>query len=87
LLRQGISNFVIDPNVHFGGSTTLITNQNGVPISTQQPIELRWNPHEDITTFELAQAIPYILTQFVMPGEIDLDANFVRHFDVFDHNN
>jgi hypothetical protein len=53
----------------------------------EQPLEMRWKPKEDITTYELAKCIPYILGQYTtMPNEINRLENHFRHFEIINHN-
>jgi hypothetical protein len=52
-----------------------------------QPLEMRWQPKEDITTYELAKCLPYLLRQYnTMPYEINKLENHFRHFEIIDHN-
>ena len=51
------------------------------------PLEIRWQPKEDITTYELAKCLPFLLRNSgVMPYEIDKSENHFRHFEIIDHN-
>jgi hypothetical protein len=51
------------------------------------PLEMRWQPKEDITTYELAKCLPYLLRyNGIMPYEIDKSENHFRHFEIIDHN-
>lgn len=51
------------------------------------PLEMRWQPKEDITTYELAKCLPYLLRfNGTMPYEIDKTEIHFRHFDIIDHN-
>jgi hypothetical protein len=51
------------------------------------PLEMRFEPKEDITAFELAMCITYInRSHGVMPFEIDISQNHFRHFKIIDHN-
>ena len=51
------------------------------------PLEMRWQPKEDITTYELAKCLPYLLRyNGIMPYEIDKTENHFRHFEIIDHN-
>lgn len=50
-------------------------------------LEMRWKPKEDITTYELAKCLHYLLRHDgIMPDEIDKTENYFRHFDIIDHN-
>ena len=51
------------------------------------PLEMRWKPKEDITTYELAKCFSYLLrVNCIMPHEIDKTENYFRHFEIIDHN-
>jgi hypothetical protein len=51
------------------------------------PLEMRWKPKEDITTYELAKCLPYLLRyNGTMPYEIDKSELHFRHFEIIDHN-
>lgn len=51
------------------------------------PLEMRWQPKEDITTYELAKCLPFLLRHnSIMPYEIDKSENHFRHFEIIDHN-
>lgn len=48
------------------------------------PLEIHWNPKEDITVYELAMCISYINQPYpIMPYMIDID---LPHFNIIDHN-
>lgn len=51
------------------------------------PLEMRWQPKEDITTYELAKCLPYLFRyNGTMPYEIDKSEPHFRHFEIIDHN-
>lgn len=51
------------------------------------PLEMHWEPKEDITSYELAICLPYLdRAQSVMPFEIDQSLSHFRHFRIIDHN-
>lgn len=51
------------------------------------PLEMRWQPKEDITIYELAKCLPYLLRyNGTMPYEIDKTENHFRHFEIIDRN-
>ncbi len=51
------------------------------------PLEMRWQPQEDITTYELAMCLPYLIrSHAVMPFEVDQSLPHFRHFKIIDHN-
>jgi len=62
----------------------------GVSISALRvtlPLEMIWQPKEDITTYELAMCLPYFFRHHaVMPNEVDKSLPHFRHFKITDHN-
>ena len=51
------------------------------------PLEMIWQPKEDITTYELAMCLPYFFRHHgVMPYEVDKSLPHFRHFKITDHN-
>jgi len=51
------------------------------------PLQMEWQPKEDITTYELAMCMPYFFrTHGVMPYEVDTALPHFRHFKISDHN-
>ncbi len=59
----------------FSGSTRLI-----------MPLIIEWQPKEDITTYELALCMPYLLINRIMPSQVDLELPHFRHFKITDPN-
>lgn len=62
---------------------------SGTVFKSILPLEMRWRPKEDITTYELAKCLPYLLRHGydgVMPYEIDQTEEHFRHFEIIDHN-
>jgi hypothetical protein len=51
-----------------------------------QPIQMSWKPKEDITAYELALCIPYIIRFNIMPFEIDQSLPHFRHFEIINPN-
>lgn len=52
-----------------------------------QPLQLTWEPKEDITTYELAKCINILLMpRPIMPGFIDKYAPEMRNFKIVDPN-
>jgi hypothetical protein len=50
-------------------------------------IEMEWQPKEDITTYELALCMPYLVRHnAIMPYEVDTNDKHLRHFKITDHN-
>ena len=55
------------------------------------PINIKWNPKEDITTHELALCLPLVIrgslgSISIMPYEIDKSQPYMRHFEIHDPN-
>ncbi len=51
------------------------------------PLQMEWQPKEDITTYELALCMPYFYRPYgVMPYEVNLNDKHLRHFKITDHN-
>ena len=51
------------------------------------PLQMEWQPKEDITTYELALCMKYLVRyNAVMPYEVDLEDKHLRHFKITDHN-
>jgi hypothetical protein len=51
------------------------------------PLQMTWQPKEDITTYELAMRLPYFYRPYgVVPYEVDLSLPHFRHFDIVDPN-
>ena len=64
-----------------------ISNINSTTNILLRPLRMVWKPKEDITTYELAMCLPYLLRQtFVMPYEIDKAEPHMRHFEIHDPN-
>ena len=72
-------------NIDDVSSNILINTGTGNKISL--PLEMIWKPKEDITTYELAKCLPYLLRyNGIMPYEIDKTEKHFRHFEIIDHN-
>lgn len=66
-------------------SNIFINIENDIKFSI--PLEMRWQPKEDITTYELAKCLPYLFRyNGTFPNEIDKNESHFRHFDIIDHN-
>ena len=51
------------------------------------PLQMEWQPKEDITTYELALCMKYLVRyNAVMPYEVDTNDKHLRHFKITDHN-
>lgn len=64
------------------------TITSGIATTTRiLPLQMEWQPKEDITTYELAMCLPYFFrTNRVMPYEVDMELKHFRHFKITDHN-
>jgi hypothetical protein len=52
-----------------------------------KPLQFYWKPKEDITSFELALCIPFLIRfTSIMPGEVDKSQKHFRHFEIIDPN-
>ena len=71
----------INSEIHFSpGNGTL-------EMKTIQPLIIKWEPKEDITTWELAMCMPYLVNQYpIMPYQIDTNEPFTRHFKIQNPN-
>jgi hypothetical protein len=55
----------------------------------KKPLQINWEPKEDITTYELAQCqnILMIISRGpIMPEWIDMTPTYMRHFNIIDPN-
>ena len=51
------------------------------------PLQMEWQPKEDITIYELALCMQYLVRySAVMPYEVDTNDKHLRHFKITDHN-
>ena len=51
------------------------------------PLQMEWQPKEDITTYELSLCMQYLVRHnAVMPYEVDTNDKHIRHFKITDHN-
>jgi len=51
------------------------------------PLQMEWQPKEDITTYELALCMQYLVRHnAVMPYEVDTNDKHLRHFKITDPN-
>ena len=52
-----------------------------------KPLQFYWKPKEDITSFELALCIPFLIRfTSIMPSEVDKSQKHFRHFEIIDPN-
>ena len=79
-LEQNPQSFQTD-----NSSSILLDTSTGTKLIL--PLEMKWKPKEDITTYELAKCLPYLLRyNEIMPYEIDKTETHFRHFEIIDHN-
>jgi len=51
------------------------------------PLDITWDPKEDITTFELAKAIPLLTSNgYIFPNQLNMKESYLRHFKIIDPN-
>ena len=50
------------------------------------PLEMIWQPLEDISTYELAMCVPFIGRRNVMRYEICDSMTYLKHFKIIDYN-
>tara|TARA_R110002020_G_scaffold421528_1_gene630614 strand:- start:637 stop:876 length:240 start_codon:yes stop_codon:yes gene_type:complete len=59
----------------------------GTGSKTLMPLQMEWQPKEDITTYELALCMQYLVRHnAVMPYEVDTNDKHLRHFKITNHN-
>lgn len=63
---------------------SILRANNEMVMCIRQPLSIQWEPKEDITTFELAQALRYLLMNTPVYSENITDDSFWRHFKVND---
>ena len=53
-----------------------------------KPLQISWEPKEDITTHELALCMPLLIHYHngIMPSQIDQSEPHLRHFKIIDTN-
>jgi len=74
-------------NSDLGAVSSSIFLNTGTGTKFILPLEMIWEPKEDITTYELAKCLPYLLRYHgVMPYEVDKSLPHFRHFNIIDHN-
>lgn len=55
-------------------------------VTERYPTEMIWKPKEDITSYELALCMPYIILDYgVTYDRIDESLPHFRHFDIIVH--
>ena len=63
-------------------STTITSSMKFI-----HPLSMIWKPKEDISTYELAVCLPYLLRHtHIMPYEVDKNETHMRHFEIIDPN-
>ena len=71
------------PTVDLNLTSSYITSHS---MTIQLPLQMEWEPKEDITAYELSMCLPYLLGANLMPGELDETKSHFRHFKITDHN-
>lgn len=72
----------VNPSLNIAGSGEVINS-----FKILIPLQMNWQPKEDITTYELAMCLPYFFRNHgVMPNEVDKTLSHFRHFEIIDHN-
>lgn len=61
-------------------------DSTGTVIGITKPLKLRFDPHEDITTFELAQCMQFLFSHMILPKDFDRNAGYAKHWHVSDPN-
>ena len=65
----------------------ILWHNSGTAMKFIEPLQMIWQPKEDITTYELAKCLPYLLhNNMVMPCHIDQSEKHFRHFKIIDRN-
>lgn len=68
-------------------NSNILYTELGTASKILMPLQMKWQPKEDITTYELALCMKYLVRyNTVMPCEIDLNDKYLRHFKITDHN-
>ena len=59
----------------------------GCGIILVTPLQMEWKPKKDITTYELALCMKYlVIPGSIMPDQINQEDKHLRHFKITDHN-
>lgn len=60
----------------------------GDTVGFELPLEIEWNPKEDITTYELALCLPILMSIHPIMGWMigDLNQPHLRHFNITNPN-
>jgi len=62
------------------GENRIIVN-TGIGIELKKPLNVSWNPKEDITTFELAKCVEILFNiKYIYEDDVDLNETHWRHF-------
>jgi hypothetical protein len=60
---------------------------SGATSKILMPLQMEWQPKEDITIYELALCMKYLVRyNAVMPYEVDTNDKHLRHFKITDRN-
>lgn len=56
-------------------------------VTLKSPLQITWDPKEDITTYELAKCMDVLLRRYpIMPYEININESHMRNFNIIDPN-
>lgn len=68
-------------------SALIITDVSTSTFRMTLPLEMIWQPKEDITAYELAMCLPYLFRKYdTMPYEVDKSLPHFKHFKITDRN-
>ena len=77
--------YIYGPTPKNEDAYNLVTRKGTFTIT--QALRIEWKPQKDITVYELAQCLPYLIgPNQLMPGQIDQTLPHFRHFKIIDPN-
>jgi hypothetical protein len=81
-----LNNEEVNPDSVWGltGSTTYHISESSLKVIL--PLQMIWEPKDDITTLELAKCLPYLLRKENPIYAVDQNESHFRHFNIIDHN-
>jgi len=64
-------------------SDAIVTSERlNVTTEPAKQVHLEWNPKEDITTYELAKCMPFLINHTFLTENMIPDEYFMRHFKI-----
>jgi hypothetical protein len=81
-----LNNEEVKPDSVWGLTPNSITYVPSSSLKATLPLQMIWEPKDDITTLELAKCLPYLLKQHHVIYEVDQTESHFRHFNIIDHN-